>query len=434
MPEGFKEAGLKGRRVLLLALCLLSAYARSAQAGLALVTGIRYDEAHRTFIIDTSGIPLVQTKRLINPDRLVVDLAESTLRPGLSLGETVQSRKIRGFRVAQFSQSPNIVRLVIELLPGVDPLVGVKQAPGHVELTLGEAPVLSGEQDLETLPPTIAPTALPTPAPVVLATPPPAPSVVPASIPRVTSRSEPAFTTQPLAIPPSPFAAPLPKVSHPDSGFGSSILLRWQQLETLDSYGAASGPVFGYPTGLNGVELRHWFLPNVGFGLDSRVLTYDLAAEGVRQNRTDLMVMPELVGRYPLLNGELEPEAFMGYMGRQVTVYSPQPGTSFPFSPSQFYHGLTVGGGGRVRLLPALSLGLSYQFLPAVGGNLFNDFGTINYGSIFPLFETRFEVELMFDIQPLFLTLGYSDETSKNRGLGYTQTLTGILAGVGYRY
>ncbi|HEY9856305.1 MAG TPA: hypothetical protein V6D05_11240, partial [Stenomitos sp.] len=269
--------------------------------------------------------------------------------------------------------------------------------------------------------------------------------VVPASTPAPTPTPSP--TPRPVAAWPSPaptvtpppeFLAPVPEereiVRPKDPGFGSTVMLRWQQVESLQDYKGAPGPVFAYPAGINGVELRHWVRPWVGFGLDSRALTFDVAAEGVHQNRTDLMVMPQLVLRYPILGGALEPEAQLGYMGRHVTVLSTKPGDTLPFSPTQFYHGPTAGLGLRYRMLPMLSLGLQYQVLPLVGGSLFRDFGSLDYGTIFPLFQSRFTIALMFDVRPAYITLGYSDETSRNSGIGYTEVISGILLGVGLRY
>lgn len=389
-----------------------------------------YDEGRQTLVIEASGVPQVQTRRLMNPDRVLIDLYDSTLAKMAPSPLSVRSRKIRNYRVIQYD--PSIVRIVIELLPGIEPLVALRQKPGQVAVILDDPLPSKGEKELETLPPLDfvaqqsdlppAPKPMPTRAPVLPA-PMPSPKATPTPLPE-----------QQMAWPSeATFGAPEgmgPKME----GFGSSVMLRWQQVEALEDYHAATGPVFGYPTGINGVEVRHWFLPFLGFGLDSRVLTYNLTVEGIRQNRTDLMLLPQLVARYPLFGGILDPEVSLGYLGRHLTNSSALPGSSLPFAPTAFYHGLSAGVGGRLRLAPAVSLALDYQYRPTVGGNLFQNFGTMDYGTIFPLLESRFEVALRYDLGPGFVSVGYSDQTSKSRSIPYSQVISGVLAGVGLRY
>lgn len=420
-----------------------------AWAAPSLVGTIGYEEAHRALTIETTGAPVVRTKRLHNPDRLVIDLLDAELSGLANRDAVVPSRRIRGFRAVQYSLHPSVVRLIVELRPGVEPLVEVRQVAGRVTLVLADPPLPKGERDLETMPPAdfqVAPppTPAPTPTPLlgpiswIAATASPVPMPTPA--PSVAPTPEPLAawpSPEPTVTPPPEFLAPGSEdrvIARPRKGFGSTVMLRWQQVEALEDYKSPAGPVFAYPAGFNGVELRHWVHPWVGFGLDSRVLTYDVAAEGVHQNRTDLMVLPELVLRYPVWDGALEPEASLGYMGRHVTVLSTKPGNTLPFSPTQFYHGPALGLGVRWRLLPALSLGLQYQILPSVGGNLFRDFGSLDYGTVFPLFQSRYALAIMFDAGPAFVSLGYSDETSRNQGIGYTQGISGILLGAGLRY
>lgn len=392
-----------------------------------------FDAGRQALVIEASGVPQVQSKRLLNPDRLVIDLYDSTLAKMMPPPTSVQSRKIRSYRVLQYNAS--IVRIVVELQPGVDPLVALHQKPGQVTITLDDPLPSKGEKDLETLPPlelsVRAPEPMPRPTPrPTLA--PVLPSPTPAPILKATPVPE-----APIAWPSeAPFDSPeaLPRVAPKREGFGSSVMLRWQQVEALEDYKAATGPVFGYPTGLNGVEVRHWFLPFLGFGLDSRLMTYDLTVEGIRQNRTDVMIVPQLVGRYPLLGGIIEPEVSLGYLGRHLTNSSALPGSSLPFSPTAFHHGWSLGGGGRLRLAPAVSLVLDYQYRPSVGGNLFKNFGTMDYGTVFPLLESRYEVALRYDVGAGFVAIGYSDQTSKSRVISYSQVIAGVLAGGGWRY
>ena len=414
-------------------LALVEAIALSRPAWAVSMFGrVYYDEPHRTLMVETSGMPLVQTKRLINPDRLVVDVMDAMLPSFQTQMSTVRSRRIRNYLAMQVSQSPNVVRIVIELQSGIEPMVKVRQVPGSLALTIDDPPAPTGERDLETLP-QVDP--LPSAAPVLVGTTEtPAPLPGPTAAPLPIETPIPLPTATPAHTPPPP-PAPVSVVppSRKPQGFGSTLLLRWQQGEALDDYGAPTGAVFAYPTGFNGLELRNWNIPWLGFGLDSRFLNYDEAAEGARTNRTDLMVLPELVVRYPFWDGRIEPEASLGYLGRQVNVYANQTGKTFPFSPTQFYDGLAFGLGGRVRLLPPVSLAVSYQYLPAVGGGLFRGLG-IDYGTVFPLTETRWSAALQFDLGPSYTEIGYSEDSSKNRSIGFAQSFTGIFAGLGWRY
>jgi hypothetical protein len=76
---------------------------------------------------------------------------------------------------------------------------------------------------------------------------------------------------------------------------------------------------------------------------------------------------------------------------------------------------------------------VSYQYLPAVGGGLFRGLG-IDYGTVFPLTETRWSAALQFDLGPSYTEIGYSEDSSKNRSIGFAQSFTGIFAGLGWRY
>ncbi|MBO9542409.1 AMIN domain-containing protein [bacterium] len=447
---------------LLLALALAIATPLPVYAAASYVGAVRYDDAKRTFTIETTGTPLVQTKRLINPDRLVIDVRDAALAVNAQQGQAVTSRRIRGFSVSQVAGNPEIVRVVVELQPKVEPLIAVRQSPGRITITLEQPPVPKGERELETLPPMADNLRLPEPESIVLpsATPAPgkqaggaqasdlpapsaptgevikvaAPPPVERPIVPVVRTEKPAPspspswqrpTLEPITVePPEEEEAPAEKV---EWGFGSTVMLRWQQLEALDDYGASTGPVFAYPAGINGVELRHWVTPWVGFGLDSRLLTYDMAAEGVSLNRTDLMLLPALVARYPLLDGRIEPTLHLGYMARQITAYSHTLGATLPFSPTQFHHGYALGLGGRFRLLPALSLQLDYLLLPSVNGNLFQGFG-----NVFPLSQSRYTAELMLDVGPGYLSMGYTGDAA--RGSAYSQFLNGILIGAGWNY
>ncbi|HEY9857111.1 MAG TPA: AMIN domain-containing protein, partial [Stenomitos sp.] len=129
------------------------ALAHPAWAAPSQVGSVRYEEARHALTIETSGAPVVQTKRLLNPDRLVIDLLDAELSGLANREAAVPSRKIRGFRAVQYSLTPSVVRLIVELKPGVDPLVEVRQVSGRITVTLADSPLPTGEKDLETLPP-----------------------------------------------------------------------------------------------------------------------------------------------------------------------------------------------------------------------------------------------------------------------------------------
>lgn len=421
--------GLRGVWAIALAFASAPAWASTCQLG-----AIRFDEASQTLFLETSGSPIVSVKRERAPDRLVIDLADAAWRGG---PQTVPlpGREILGYRTVSTPGAPEGARVILELQPGVEPMVAIRQLAGRVAVTLGEAPLPKGERDLETLPPTDlwgatfsvepSPTPTPTPSPLVL---PVASAPASPEPPLATASSRPVEPPWPVTEAPSVITEEL----RSRTDFGSTLLLRWQQLETLETYGA--GPaIFAYPTGLNGVEWRHWWGPYLGFGLEGRILNYDEATAGTRQNRTDLMLLPELAARMPLLGGRLEPEVTVGYMARQVNVLSSQSGSGAAFAPTQFHYGPMVGTGLRMRLLPSLSLGLGLQYLPVVGGNLYHNFGDQSFGNIFFLSTWRYQADLMVDIARAYLLFGYGDETTHS-DRQYQAVFSGLRGGVGWRY
>jgi hypothetical protein len=218
----------------------------------------------------------------------------------------------------------------------------------------------------------------------------------------------------------------LPPDRQPKASLGSSFQLRWQQIETLEEYGAPE-PSFAYPTGINGFDLEHWFMPFLGAGLDARVLIYDLTVESIRQHRTDTALGSYLALRYPL--GFLEPSLRAGYMGRSVAVESESTGTSFPFSPVQTYYGPTLGGRLKVSILPGFGLDLHGKFLPGMQGSLYPGFP-----AIFPLSGQGWGASLVTDIMRGYVSLGYTSEKAASSDASFTQTFSGISLGMGFRY
>lgn len=209
--------------------------------------------------------------------------------------------------------------------------------------------------------------------------------------------------------------------------FGSSFQLRWQQIETLEEYGAAE-PSFAYPAGINGFDFEHWFLPYLGAGLDARILYYDLSVESVRQHRTDASMGTYLAVRYPLF-GILEPSLRAGYMGRSVTVESENTGTTFPFSPLQTYYGPTLSGRLKVAILPGFGLELHGKLLPSTQGALYPGFPTVH-----PLSGRGWGALLVTDLWGGYVSMGYVTERLENLEASFRQTFSGITMGMGFRY
>lgn len=416
--------------VLLGWLLALPAFAAGMQ-----VLAVRYDEGSQTLIMDTTGEPRVNVKRLHSPDRLVVDVLDAGLKQ-VPVTVTQPGRKIRGFRTGSVT-APEGTRIVVELQPGIEPLVAIRQAPGRVALSLNDAPLPRGERDLETLPP---PDLLsefvlpePTPAPTVAPTPRPLPVIeVPVVAPVATLEPTPLAGEPPWPVVEQPRVVRDDLRGRPD--FGSTVTLRWAQLETLEDYRLGSGPIFAYPAGINGLEWRHWWGTYLGMGLDGRMLSYDEATAGTRQNRSEIALLPTLAVRLPLAGGALEPELHVGYMGRHITVYSLQLGAGPAFAPTQFHYGPAVGGALRARLLPALSFHARVQYLPTIGGNLYGNFKDQSFGSIFFLSQLRYMAEFQVDMGPAYWSLGYQSELTSSTRAQYSATFAGLRVGFGWRY
>ncbi len=479
-----RAARLAAGVALLVALLPMAALAAPAN-----VSGMSYDEAQRRITIGLAGTVSVRTQRVKHPDRLVIDLSEARL----PLGQPIpivqpKSTRIRSIRMGQNSYVPAVVRLVVDLMPGFEPMVTINQSSGKLMITLANPAPPQGERDLESLPGFPPPGATPKPAapkpetavpdpmpaapnptataPRPMWTPPPVPRWVPPSTPtpppgNPVSRSpvsgppvsgpptviipedvRPSQPKDPAPSVPQPVApagdeAPQPSESdapvsvlpaehQPPSGFGSSFQLRWQQVETLEEYGGPAAS-FAYPAGINGFDFEHWFMPYVGAGLDARVLYYDLTVESVRQHRTDAALGSYVALRYPL--GIFEPSLRAGYSGRAVTVESESTGTTFPFSPLQTYYGPNVTGRLKVALLPGFGLDLYGKMLPGTQGALYPGFPSIH-----PLSGQGWGASLVTDLWRGYVSLGYATERLANAEASFTQTFSGITLGAGFRY
>lgn len=182
---------------------MLVACALPALAAPASVSGMTYDESQRLITIGLAGSVSVRTQRIKHPDRLVVDLTEARLplgQPAPSL--QVKSSRIRSVRMAQNSFVPAVVRVVVDLAPGFEPMVKISQPGGKLLITLADPLLPQGERDLESLPGLTSPDATQPGASI--------PRVPDAPIPEIVTRL-PAPPAQPIPRPaPTPSAAPVP--------------------------------------------------------------------------------------------------------------------------------------------------------------------------------------------------------------------------------
>ena len=87
------------------------------------VTGVKFqpiDDGRCRLIIEATGRVEARGFSLRNPTRLVIDVTEATLRGGVTESASPSHSLVRGIRVAQFSENPKTVRVVLDL---------TKQAP-----------------------------------------------------------------------------------------------------------------------------------------------------------------------------------------------------------------------------------------------------------------------------------------------------------------
>ena len=180
-----------------------------------------YDESQRRITVGLSGTVSVRTQRIKNPDRLVIDLSEARL----PLGQPIpivqpKSSRIRSIRMGQNSYVPPVVRLVVDLMPGFEPMVTINQSSGKLMITLANPRPPQGERDLESLPgypgasaepayPGMPVTSAPTP-PVALPNPPSRPPVALKPAAGASQPPTPSPTPKPAAATPKPLWTPPP--------------------------------------------------------------------------------------------------------------------------------------------------------------------------------------------------------------------------------
>ncbi len=184
------------------ALLLVGGFPAPALAAPVGVTGMTYDETQRLITIGIAGSVSVRTQRIKHPDRLVIDLSEARLPLGQPVPIVqVKSTRIRSIRIGQNSFVPAVVRVVVDLMPGFEPMVKISQPGGKLMITLANPAPPQGERDLESLP------GLPASAPLR-----PAPIVPDAPVPplpepeRITRLPAPAASPTPRPAAPRPAA------------------------------------------------------------------------------------------------------------------------------------------------------------------------------------------------------------------------------------
>ncbi|MNR88741.1 hypothetical protein D3C72_196910 [compost metagenome] len=232
MPVGFAA---HAARLVIGASLLVATFALPALAAPANVTGMAFESKQQVIAIGVAGTVSVRTQRVKNPDRLVIDLTEARLPVGQPL-PIVQPKtsRIRSIRMGQNSYVPAVVRVVVDLMPGFEPMVKITQSNGKLMITLANPAPPQGERDLESLPgfpspedaairpsPILAPPDAPLPEIVtrVPSTPPvpPVPPAPPAPKPVATPR--PLWTPPPV---PGWVSKPMPVPAEPASGLPAS--------------------------------------------------------------------------------------------------------------------------------------------------------------------------------------------------------------------
>lgn len=397
--------------------------------------------------------PMVKIEQ--SAEQLRITLANPPLPSGEKDLETLPFTTLPGIPVSEPASSPAVTHVPAPpALPILTPPESLPNPPSHPPAPPASPSALPPASEKAapipawTPPPMEVPTA-PTPAwtppPVPAWTPPPAsePDASPPGLPTPAPWSAPPRQADPPAgtAPPAGVSeeeearedadaeasrSVIPPARRPSESRSSNFQLRWQQIETLEEYGAPE-PSFAYPAGINGFDFEHWFWPYLGAGFDTRILFYDLTVESVRQHRTDAMLGTYLALRYPF--AFLEPSLRLGYMGRSVTVESESTGTSFAFSPLQTYFGPTVTGKLAITLLPGFGLDLHAKLMPQTQGSLYPGFP-----SVFPLSGSGWGASLVTDFWQGYVSLGYSSEQAVNADGSFKQTFGGITMGMGLRY
>lgn len=187
---------------------LVASGAPAAEPAANRLTAWRFEPDRHAVALTVGGPVTVSTRSLSNPPRLVVDIPKTQLvRPKIAF--VPQDSIVAGVRMAQYRVSPPIVRVVVDLHPGPEPVMAVQQQGGVLFLTFAR---LGPEFGLPAVPPSPVPPpqkAAPTPPPA-----PPTPDASPeelfAPLPEPAPPEEqPSPIVPPSALPaPSPIAPP----------------------------------------------------------------------------------------------------------------------------------------------------------------------------------------------------------------------------------
>jgi len=223
MPVGLAA---HAARLVIGASLLVGTLALPALAAPANVSGLAFESKQQVISIGVAGTVSVRTQRVKNPDRLVIDLTEARLPVGQPI-PIVQPKhsRIRSIRMGQNSYVPAVVRVVVDLTPGFEPMVKIAQSNGKLMITLANPAPPQGERDLESLPgfpsledpstrpsPIIAPPDAPLPEIVtrVPVSPPTPPTPKPVATPRPlwTPPPVPGWVSKPTPVPAEPASGP----------------------------------------------------------------------------------------------------------------------------------------------------------------------------------------------------------------------------------
>jgi len=79
------------------------------------VQGVAYDKARGAVVISTTGPVRYEVLELDQPDRLVIDIKDSRLAPGVTPRLEVGEKLVQRVRVSQFQLDPDVVRVVVDL-------------------------------------------------------------------------------------------------------------------------------------------------------------------------------------------------------------------------------------------------------------------------------------------------------------------------------
>ncbi len=384
----------------------VATWAEAAWAIPVTVTRVVYDDAKRRLTLDVTGEAEIRARQVDR--RIILEIPDARLRGG-TFSKNPGSKRVRSILVSQVAGNPPYVRVELALAPGIEPLLSVQQAAGHIYVLLSDPPPPEGERDLETFP-TVPRGALPPladrgsrvdrPRPQVIGTPAPAPP------PR-------GQATPPPAAPPTPRPAlaastPRPEPVRPESretfGTKSFAIFTFQQSEFTEAIPAKR--LVGFPTGPAGLEVQQWLWDYVGLGLELRYLSWTGKGDYTADRQDGLSVL-RLGARYPL--GFVEPEVYFAGLTRFQAI-------------------------GKISLwdlfAPAIGVGTRFQVADALGFRIWGQYFPIGIGADAQAF--RLGTSVLVSLGPLLLSAGYThDDTTV---LGGKVTAETALVGAGVQW